>query len=120
MSYIVDANPDREEGIFVGPRARCGLLSCPRKELLDLINDGRHRWRIGDNEIDVDYSSAVSVVVGQYLRFVVYDCVDVNPVGSTIADCNALELKQYYYSSRQCRCGSNALGMQGSQVDCLW
>lgn len=95
MCDIVDADPYREERILARPRTRRGLQCRARKELLDLIDDGLHRWQIGNDEVGVNGSPIVCVVVCQNLGFVVDDSVNVDPVGSAISYGDALSFGQF-------------------------
>lgn len=95
MRNIVDADPYREECILARPRTRRGLQCRARKELLDLVDDGLHRWQIGNDEVGVNGSPIVRVVVCKDLGFVVDDSVDVNPIGSTISYSDTLSFGQF-------------------------
>ena len=82
VTEVVDADPEREQGVVAGPGRARGLVRDGSKELVHLVRHGKDRWLIWLNKLRVDRRSTVREVVGQRQRLVELHGCNVNPVYS--------------------------------------
>lgn len=83
VADVVDADPEREQGVVARPRC-ARRLACDRsKELVHLVREGQNRRLVRLHKLRVDRRATIGKVVGQRQRRIILYGHDVDPVHTT-------------------------------------